>query len=76
MNIDKIIELFNQKGEVHFKLYSLEYTIKKENDVILVYPDLYATRKQSFKTIEDALNYFTVYNESLIENENRIINII
>ena len=30
MNIEKIKTLFNQKGEVHFKLYSLEYTIKKE----------------------------------------------
>ncbi len=76
MNINKIIELFHQKGEVHFKLYSLEYTIKKENDFILVYADLYATKKQKFKTIDEALNSFTVYNESLIENENRIINII
>lgn len=76
MNIEKIKALFNQKGEVHFKLYSLEYTIIKENDEILVYADLYATRKQNYKTIEDALNYFTVYNESLKENENRIINII
>ena len=50
MNIDKIKELFNQKGEVHFKLYSLEYTIKKENDEILVYADLYATRKQRYNS--------------------------
>ena len=75
MNIDKIKELFNQKGEVHFKLYSLEYTIIKENDEILVYADLYATRKQRYSSLDEALNYFTVYNESLIDNENRIMSI-
>ena len=75
MNIEKIKALFNQKGEVHFKLYSLEYTIKKENDEILVFADLYATRKQRYNSLDEALSYFTIYNESLIENETRIMNI-
>lgn len=75
MNIEKIKTLFNQKGEVHFKLYSLEYTIKKENDEILVFADLYATRKQRYNSLDEALSYFTIYNESLIENETRIMNI-
>lgn len=75
MNIEKIKTLFNQKGEVHFRLYSLEYTIKKENDEILVFADLYATRKQRYNSLDEALSYFTIYNESLIENETRIMNI-
>ena len=75
MNIEKIKTLFNQKGEVHFKLYSLEYTIKKENDEILVFADLYATRKQRYNSLDEALSDFTIYNESLIENETRIMNI-
>ena len=75
MNIEKIKTLFNQKGEVHFKLYSLEYTIKKENDEILVFADLYATRKQRYNSLDETLSYFTIYNESLIENETRIMNI-
>ena len=75
MNIEKIKTLFNQKGEVHFKLYSLEYTIIKENDEILVFADLYATRKQRYNSLDEALSYFTIYNESLIENETRIMNI-
>ena len=31
MNIDNIKTIFNEKKEVHFKLYSLDYTIKEVN---------------------------------------------
>ena len=33
MNIENIKTIFNEKREVHFKLYSLDYTIK-EDDLI------------------------------------------
>ena len=41
MNIDNIKTIFNEKREVHFKLYSLDYTIKEDNGKILIYADLY-----------------------------------
>jgi len=41
----------------------------------MVYADLYANRKEIYNTIDEVLNYFTVYNESIIENQNRIMNI-
>ena len=75
MNIEKIKTIFNEKNEVHFKLYRLDYTIKEENNKIMVYADLYANRKEIYNTIDEVLNYFTVYNESIIENQNRIMNI-
>jgi len=75
MNIDNIKTIFNEKKEVHFKLYSLDYTIKEVDNKIFVYADLYDNKKESYNTIDEALNYFTVYNESIIENQNRIMNI-
>ena len=75
MNIENIKTIFNEKREVHFKLYSLDYTIKEDNGKILVNADLYDNKKESYNTIDEALNYFTVYNESIIQNQNRIMNI-
>ena len=75
MNIDNIKTIFNEKMEVHFKLYSLDYTIKEDNGKILVYADLYDNKKETYNTIDEALNYFTIYNESIIQNQNRIMNI-
>ena len=75
MNIDNIKTIFNEKKVVHFNLYSLDYTIKEENGKILIYADLYDNKKESYNTIDEALNYFTIYNESIIQNQNRIMNI-
>ena len=75
MNIDNIKTIFNEKREVHFKLYSLDYTIKEVEVKILVYADLYDNKKESYNTIDEAINYFTIYNESIIQNQNRIMNI-
>ena len=75
MNIESIKTIFNEKREVHFKLYSLDYTIKEDNGKIFVYADLYGNKKECYNTIDEVLNYFTVYNESIIENQNRIMSI-
>ena len=74
--IKTIIEKYNEIGKVQFKLFSLEYIIEKQNNQVAVYPILYSNRKQYFSNIEEALNNFTIYNESIIENEDRITNII
>ena len=75
MNIDNIKTIFNEKRKVHFKLYSLDYTIKEDNGKIIVYADLYDNKKESYNIIDEVLNYFTIYNESIIQNQDRIMNI-
>ena len=72
MNIQKIIQIFNEKHEVHFKIMSLEYTISNDNDEVVVYADLYDNRKLKYKNIEDAINNFTIYNEPISFFEDRI----
>lgn len=76
MNIKAIIDKYNEMGRVQFKLFSLEYIIMKENDKVVIYPMIYDKRKMYYSSIEEALNNFTIYNEPIIENEDRITKII
>ena len=73
MVVKELKELFEREHEVRFKLYSLEYVIKEMDNKIAVYPILYETKKNFYNSFEDALNNYTVYNESVIDNIDRII---
>lgn len=76
MNVNKIRELFVANKEVHFKLFNLDYTIKQVDDnVVIIYADIYSGRPSRYNTIDELLNNFTIYNETLIDNDNRMINI-
>ena len=73
MVVNKLIEIYQKQKEVRFKLYSLEYIIKEENNLIVIYPLLYPQKKSRYKTIEELLNYYMIYNESILENIDRLI---
>lgn len=76
MNVNRIKELFVANKEVHFKLFSLDYTIKQiDNNVVIISADIYSSRPSKYNTIDELLNNYTIYNETLIDNGNRIINI-
>lgn len=64
--------IFNTSNEIKFKLYSLEYIIRKIDTGVEVFEILYQNRKQTYSSFSDAMNNFTVYNESLIDNIDRI----
>ena len=72
MIIEKIKDVFNNNSEVHFKIYTLEYTIKKDNDNVIIYADLYNGKKEIYNSLDELLNNFTIYNETLIENVYKI----
>ena len=73
MSINELKEIFNSNSIVKFKLYSLEYIIERENDRVAIYPVLYSNRKEYYNSIEEALIKFTVYNESIMDNLDRVI---
>lgn len=76
MNIDKIKEILNTKNEVKFKLYSLEYLIEKVEDRFLISATLYPNKKNSYRTIDELLENYTIFNENIKDNDQRIQNII
>lgn len=73
MTAIKLKEIFEKQGEVKFKLYSLEYIIKKIDNKIVVHPLLYESRKSFFNSFEEALSNYTIYNENIIENIDKVI---
>lgn len=72
MRYQELENKFNTSNEVKFKLFSLEYVIRKVDTGVEVYAELYETRKIVYSSFTDAMNNFTVYNESLVENIDRI----
>lgn len=72
MRYQELENKFNTSNEVKFKLFSLEYVIRKADTGVEVYAELYQTRKNIYPSFADAMNNFTVYNESLVDNIDRI----
>ena len=72
MRYQELENIFNSSGELKFKLYSLEYIIKKVDNSVDVYAELYQTRKKVYLSFQEAMHNFTVYNESLVDNIDRI----
>lgn len=73
MVVKELKEIFEKDREVRLKLYSLEYVIKEIDNKIAVYLILYETKKNFYNSFEDALDNYTVYNESIIDNIDRLI---
>ena len=72
MRLQELENIFNSAGELKFKLYSLEYIIRKIDNSVEVYAILYQNRKKVYSSFQEAMNSFTVYNESLVDNIDRI----
>lgn len=73
MVLNELKERYEKNNEVKFKLFSLEYIIQKADDKVVIYPLLYSNRKSAYSSLDETLNYYTIYNESIIENMDRII---
>lgn len=73
MILNELKERYEKNNEVKFKLFSLEYIIQKVDNNVLVYPILYSNRKSTYSNLDDALNSFTIYNESILDNIDRVI---
>jgi len=71
MRLQELENMFNSVGELKFKLYSLEYIIRKIDNGVEVYAILYQNRKKVYSSFQEAMNSFTVYNESLVDNIDR-----
>ena len=75
MNVDKLKNILLQNHKVKFKLYSLDYIIESNDDSIILYSPTYPNDIRKYNSIEQLLNNFTVYNETLTEADDRINNI-
>ena len=72
MFLNELKERYEKNNEVRFKMFNLEYIIQKTDNNVIVYPLLYSSRKSIYSNLDDALNYYTIYNESIMNNLDRI----
>lgn len=72
MNIEKIKNILAKDNRVTFKLYSLEYAIEVVNNQVRIYSLVYPDNVKFYSTLDDLLNNFRVYNETLFEISERI----
>lgn len=73
MNIEKIKHLLAKDNRVIFKLYSLEYAIEIVDNQVRIYSLTYPDNIKFYSTLEELVNNFRVYNESLVDVEDRIV---
>lgn len=73
MVLNELKERYEMNNKAKFKLFSLEYVIQKIDNNVVAYPLLYSNRKSTYSTLDEALNYYTVYNESILNNIDSVI---
>jgi len=73
MNIEKLKSVLAKNNKVTFKLYSLEYVIELVDNHVQIYSPTYLNDIRTYNNINELLNNFRVYNETLLESENRIV---
>lgn len=72
MVYEDIKNYFIDNNKLKFKLYSLEYMIEQKDNYIEIYAIYYENRKKQYNSFDELMNSFTVYNEPLISQINRI----
>ena len=72
MVFNKIKEKLAANKKIQIKIYSLDYTIEEQDNNLVIYANLYPKQKSSYKTIEELFNNFTIYNESILDNIDRV----
>ena len=72
MRIQEMQNILDTTGELQFKLYSLDYIVKKDNDKVVIYAIIYEKNKKVYNSFEELMNYYLVYRESLMEQLDRI----
>lgn len=73
MNIEKIKNILAKGNKVVFKLYSLEYAIEIVDNQVRIYSLIYPDNTKFYSTLEELVNNYRVYNESLVDIDDRIV---
>ena len=73
MDYNKLCSLFNEKNKLQFKLYSLEYKVEMIDNKVVIYAIYYEKDKHYYNSLEELMNNYTVYNEPLVNQMDRII---
>ena len=65
MKYEDIKSIFDRDNELKFRLYNLDYIIKKSYDGVEVFAVLYPNSKKVFSSFDEAMLKYNLFNESL-----------
>ena len=65
MKYDEIVTIFQENRKIKFMLYNIEYFVIEVGGTVEIYPINDETRKKVFKNLDDLMNNYLIYNESL-----------
>lgn len=69
---EKIEQELNEKGIVQIKIYSLDYTIELVENKYVIYANYYKESKKTYNSLKELLSEYKIYNESIIDNINKV----
>lgn len=72
MSYESLESNFNADGLLKFRLYSLDYIIRKNVNGVEIYALLYPKDKKVFTSFTDLMMNYTIYNISLNNYVNKI----
>ena len=72
MEYNELKKRFDSNNKLKIRLYSLEYIIEKVDNHIEIYVIYYEKKNFSYDSFDELMNNYTVYNEPLIEQIDRI----
>ena len=73
MDYNQLCSKKKKKNKLQFKLYSLEYKVEMIDNKVVIYAIYYEKDKHYYNSLEELMNNYTVYNEPLVNQMDRII---
>ena len=73
MTYETLLKKFNDKKVLKFNLYNINYMIEQKSNYVDIRASYYEKRLHKFKSFEDLMENYTVYNEPLLNQMDRII---
>lgn len=65
MSIKSLTEKLEADKEIKFRLYNMEYIIKYKQKKYITYPTLYERNAFSYDSLEDLVNNYKIYGDSI-----------
>lgn len=67
-----IEKTLSKNKKIKLKIYVLEYIIESNDNKYTIYPVLYQNRKYTYNSLIELFKNYTIYNEPIIQNMEKV----
>ena len=72
MDFDSLEIKIDKGNKIVLSLFNIDYIIEKEKEKYVIYPSSDINNKKYYNSINNLFREFTIYNESLLDNIDKI----